>query len=1170
MADSDKVTLRFETTSVDDGTAYEDIVLSGPVNIFATVDYLGDYSNTLTPTEAELTEYLSVNSLSKTLDSIGNFLAQYSGDVYLTSPVTNEFLYLSSLEEIYTLIVFVKDIRAENSDADSQDHRGAYFRLESVSSELSDRCIWQEILLGTHSHDNLDVINDFAEIIASAKATEEVPEEGLLVQYNADGSFSLSKHPVSLPELPDDVKEKIEELNDYDEQDYILVNGEKVYEPITNEGHHLDAELENLIDAYDYLHLTTTKAAGTCRDIYLALAKAGKSVYLTSDYEISTDSKTALASSLGEIYFELAIQETSFTDSEEEVLHAVYDSVNKIYVLRFPFKSFSIDNDNLFLFVEDELVPRVSNGTINFSVDDFSDSILTIHLKESALDLSENKSHYKVTMLATHNSKGTITGFESGDFEQIFTDKIESNEISLENINEKLTEIYIRNRINVKPDIPHLYLMTDDRGNIVWDNMVAPAQRFFSAQVVITADMIAAAEANGNLLTIEFPEAYFDPFEDFPLLLVGELFAFNEKVEAQDDESVKVTIDIDSSISHITVEENTIVTLIIMKSGAGKSLADEIADKYISKADAVDILSHGKLNLSDYVTKGDLATDYAKKFHTHGEYASVKHNHDERYANYYHTHPELYLAIASLSEGAFSAEEIEAKVNALTDEVKESYKELLDAYDELDSDQIDASAELIKAINDTIEACNERNSTSISTLSLSRKYSLTTALEKALSILDTDTVNDEHVVLENSISVNLVNGPVGGISINKTYDSGTTLQTILRDILDPYYDWDSVVAMLTPSLEKSYIEWYYLSSDDRLVEFDISSITEQDFPRESTAAIYFKILLKNKDGGDCAMLYMSSVDGTYKTQQLDFSYYLDGVITSPITSDGDAKYGYFLYGDAVDLYGIEKLADITVAWNEASIYDSRGIKSTKTDIAAGSIIFTDNAITLNTPDFYYAAVDSDKAITDYPLTSTIYTSGYLNKFGYEDINVITTSENDRLMIILEDNDNIANEKIIDITNNLDITNYFEKYLDEDGTFIGYTVFYYDTTFTTGGSEAITHNLRISSDNDQVTEDIGDVELKSILETLMNRIAALESAGSVMDAEYLIANFVDIVSKQSITGAKTFTSKVKMNSGATFSGEYPTYIGSDAPSDDKQLVTKAYVDSQTLNATIVSI
>ena len=112
---SDRVTLKFE--DFDDDLTSE-ISFQGPIKIFKTVETYNDL--------------LGLSSLPD----------------FPTVPDNED--NAGDLTETPDVVVFVKNITGY---ADNLKYRGAYFRYSFVTDS------WQEILLGTHSHENKDVLD---------------------------------------------------------------------------------------------------------------------------------------------------------------------------------------------------------------------------------------------------------------------------------------------------------------------------------------------------------------------------------------------------------------------------------------------------------------------------------------------------------------------------------------------------------------------------------------------------------------------------------------------------------------------------------------------------------------------------------------------------------------------------------------------------------------------------------------------------------------------------------------------------------------------------------------------------------------------------------------------------------------------------------------------------
>jgi len=66
---------------------------------------------------------------------------------------------------------------------------------------------------------------------------------------------------------------------------------------------------------------------------------------------------------------------------------------------------------------------------------------------------------------------------------------------------------------------------------------------------------------------------------------------------------------------------------------------NKLAKDYITKEEAIILLSEGKIDLSKYATKNDFYKK-ADKYHVHSDYSKIDHTHDYRYSPYHHTHDE--------------------------------------------------------------------------------------------------------------------------------------------------------------------------------------------------------------------------------------------------------------------------------------------------------------------------------------------------------------------------------------------------------------------------------------------------------------------------------------------------------------------------------------------------
>ena len=74
-----------------------------------------------------------------------------------------------------------------------------------------------------------------------------------------------------------------------------------------------------------------------------------------------------------------------------------------------------------------------------------------------------------------------------------------------------------------------MYLSSDEYGNIHWENKFVPTQTFYKKQIVVTQEMMNEDVVKGHM-SFKFEGSYFVPTEDFPILIVDELFAFKDTI----------------------------------------------------------------------------------------------------------------------------------------------------------------------------------------------------------------------------------------------------------------------------------------------------------------------------------------------------------------------------------------------------------------------------------------------------------------------------------------------------------------------------------------------------------------------------------------------------------------------------------------------------------------
>jgi hypothetical protein len=179
----------------------------------------------------------------------------------------------------------------------------------------------------------------------------------------------------------------------------------------------------------------------------------------------------------------------------------------------------------------------------------------------------------------------------------------------------------------------NLYLGLDSEGKAEWKNNLLAAQAF----------QVKSRKVEATGLTISFDGVEFNQSLDEVLVLVGKFFVYNIERPIQYSQltktlTIKLISDPDSSEEVQSLEVGETVTIIVIRNGAA-AILDTLATDYVTKDEAITLLSGGSVNLSDYATKADLR-GYAKKYHTHSQFARADHEHDYRYAMFNHTHAE--------------------------------------------------------------------------------------------------------------------------------------------------------------------------------------------------------------------------------------------------------------------------------------------------------------------------------------------------------------------------------------------------------------------------------------------------------------------------------------------------------------------------------------------------
>ena len=777
MTDSNKITMHLEVTDGIQNENSSDYFVSGPVKIFATVDDLSDIYD-------------------ETEDRCGLY------SEYFLNVVKESTLYANN----EPIVVFVNNVFDKTTgdfqyQPESLKYRGSYFLFEYETES------WQEVLIGTHTHENKEILDKFSKI--DLKNAENKILSVLSTENGYEFAFIEDNR---LPELPGSVLRAIEENN--------ALYGY----PNDGTGNHLDGTVVYNSDSHEVY--------ASCNDLYEYMRTRGKYVHLNL-----VDGKIVLDKENGQIL--------------DSFQHIVTDEdIQPSSIFQFTGVS-SYSGYGFLVYVDGvALNPLFYNIKAEENV---------IYLKTRPEDTPVGSI---VTVLALKNGEISINDLFNA---------ISENHITLDQIRDAAFQVYIDIALNKKKEVPKVYLTNDEDGNIVWENEVLPAQSFYSqTRLLYNSDI--EADTTGDHVVVEFENVHFNFTHDFPIILVNQLFAFDAKYFVTGKTNENLTLSIPKNLYFNLDDENPDrVTLIVIKNTGGEAISAELSRNYVSKKDAVDILSHGKLNLSDYAKISDLQ-HYAYKAHTHSNFALTGHTHDYRYADYQHTHAEYVTKAALLQtlskylghemsdqEIVQMSKELVLEINTLLANegfVKlETIERLL-----VDNGFIKDNEGNIKLGSDTVyintslidpELLKKLLYEGETNTSILETLNLTELTARILDLFNRDSIEDTKVLVDGDIPVY---NTVGGITefdengFRRIIKSGSNYHDILNDLLNPYIGKDSIERILTP---KAAIYKFY-SDPECQNEIDLAD------RRYSAASVnvYFKFdRFINQNDEKCEYIY---------------------------------------------------------------------------------------------------------------------------------------------------------------------------------------------------------------------------------------------------------------------------------------------------------------------------
>ena len=815
MSDAKKITMHLEGTDGIQNDTATDYFISGPLLIFAEVDTLTDLYGD------ELKEIIIESDFYKSRQSIIVFVKQ----------------------------VFNEEDLNEEPDLDPIDtlkYRGSYFMYDYSREEIFQNnepafygdpityvnTAWEEILVGTHTHDNKQLLDKLSKIDAEDNS-------GFIeVIKTADGyDFNIRHLEKQLPSLPKYIENVIKDnaaLNEY---------------PVDSEFNHLDGTALYKIDE--------ATVCAQCSDLYEYVRTLGRKLYVTRK-----DGRLILTETRAEISAKIDAYDISSDNHSEDF----QEKPTYIFTGNTSFK-----NLNTLIFIDTDVVSPLE---YNARISDEHENVLAVIFDQ------EIESGKTITLITLEDNQNITV-------KNVY-DAISENILSLSSIKTKIFEIYINASLQNKKEVPKVYLTNDDNGNLVWENRLLPTQSFYCQHKYLYSSNYVI---ENEYLNIIFDNVYFDYKYDFPLIMIDQLFAFDAEYFTVGDKQQHLKLRIPDS--YFKGDNSERITLVVIKNTMGNAISQEMLRNYVTKEDAISILSHGSIKLDNFVKYADL-DNYAFKAHTHSNFALVGHTHDYRYADYHHTHAQYvtsYQLLEVINKLNLGVNLTENDIGEITESLITRISTLIAEQGFMKLSQVDAiftdagfkqfnsgeqfylSSDSVFLNKDTISLkllekllYDGENAENLAILNL------TDTIERLLNAFDRDTVEDEQVLLTDDI---VVYNPVGGI---KEFDEngyrtvikkGTDYHTILNDMLNPYMSKDHIEDILVPV--RAEFKFYY--DEDCLNEICPESIDFSEF----IVPVYAKFIRYiNKFGEDC--LYTYSIHNNAHTVKTDIDPNVDAVV----------------------------------------------------------------------------------------------------------------------------------------------------------------------------------------------------------------------------------------------------------------------------------------------------
>ena len=457
---------------------------------------------------------------------------------------------------------------------------------------------------------------------------------------------------------------------------------------------------------------------------------------------------------------------------------AVLNSVDDVYT--FNVTPYADSDLPLVVFVRNVNDPdRVVSGEIPYRGSFFMYNWDTSAWQQVVLG---NHSHKNMAILDQLGEVDT-SSMEIGERKILTIEKIDpDNEGNIRTYDYKISFDTIREL----PEVPeygngkNLYLTTDAEGKFQWANSFAPAQTFKILKITVDSTFITGNASKVLKLSSDYlikNTASYNPDMGDEMLVfdTGDLLS-DVSIEKLSNNDITITIT-NAKPADIFELDEKIVILIIRSGIAG--LIETVKEQYITKAEAIDLLSYGTINLNQYITKYDLQRYAAQLEHTHSQYLRKDEFDvfDYRYADYQHTHSQYITKAQVLSILLDSVTDtgdidVDGVVRELVEELENQLNSKLD--DIYTREQIDT---LIEAQISTVKN-TDAIITTINNMTLTDYLMYLNTKEPVINSLESEKVKLDLV------KVNIGDAPgIGGYKNGDIIEKGTTLNDFIKTLV---------------------------------------------------------------------------------------------------------------------------------------------------------------------------------------------------------------------------------------------------------------------------------------------------------------------------------------------------------------------------------------------------